>query len=83
MHAICTFGCFVRKASSPVSCTPFRNLATPTFISYPSARQIIPRAEDDFPLPLPVNKTITPLSMLACSMRESIYSFLRCMRALY
>ncbi len=56
---------------SPVSQSPFTNCTTPAGIPHPTQRITMPKAEEDFPLPLPVWTMIRPRSsVLAAIMRS-------------
>src|SRR5882762_8633191 len=57
------------------------NCTTPTCMPWPRARATMPKADELFPLPLPVRTSSTPRRSVAAAMRASTAAFLRCMRA--
>src|SRR5690348_10008732 len=70
-----------KNSSSPVEPRPLMNCTTPTRIPWPSARASIPKAEELFPLPLPVNTRRTPRSEAAAAIRASTTAFRRRIRS--
>src|SRR6202034_1543115 len=68
-----------KKAFSPVAYRPLMNCTTPTRMPCPSARATMPKADELFPLPLPVRTSSTPRCSVAAAMRASTAAFRRCM----
>ena len=53
-----------RRTAFHRSSVPLMNCTTATLCPQPSARMMTPKAELDFPLPLPVNQHKSPISLL-------------------
>ena len=68
-------GNFSSTVRSPVAQAPLTNCTTPTFMPWPMARNTMPKAAVDLPLPLPVWTMSSPLSIVLPAMILSRAAF--------